>query len=160
MVAGGVGRKPKNQKPICPVPTRQVSRSLCQPVKESRLIDQAHLWRPADAVKSGRVKSDKADAYALAEMLRTGWYRAVYVKSEDSHRLKAMLGARDQLVRAKRALGNQVRGVLRPFGIRLAAGPQNNLGFWERGAQNRGKERHLVDPRRQFGDELFQAIVQ
>jgi transposase len=43
----------------------------------------------------------------------------VYVKSEDSHRLKAMLGARDQLVRAKRALGNQVRGVLRPFGIRL-----------------------------------------
>jgi transposase len=30
-----------------------------------------------------------------------------------------MLGARDQLVRAKRALGNQVRGLLRPFGIRL-----------------------------------------
>ena len=28
----------------------------------------------ADAVKSRRVKSDKADAYALAEMLRTGWY--------------------------------------------------------------------------------------
>jgi transposase len=73
----------------------------------------------ADAVKSRRVKSDKADAYALAEMLRTGWYRAVYVKSQDSHRLKAMLGARDQLVRAKRALGNQVRGLLRPFGIRL-----------------------------------------
>jgi transposase len=65
------------------------------------------------------VKSDKADAYALAEMLRTGWYRAVYVKSEDSHRLKALLGARDQLVRAKRALGNQVRGLLRPFGIKL-----------------------------------------
>ena len=41
------------------------------------------------------------------------------VKSEDSHRLKAMVGARDQLVRAKRALGNQVRGLLRPFGIRL-----------------------------------------
>ena len=73
----------------------------------------------ADAVKSRRVKSDKADAYALAEMLRTGWYGAVYVKSEDSHRLKAMLGGRDQLVRAKRALGNQVRGLLRPFGIRL-----------------------------------------
>lgn len=65
----------------------------------------------ADAVKSRRVKSDKADAYALAEMLRTGWYRAVYVKSEDSHRLKAMLGARDQSMR--------VRGLLRPFGIRL-----------------------------------------
>jgi transposase len=29
--------------------------------------------RAADAVKSRRVKSDKADAFALAEMLRTGW---------------------------------------------------------------------------------------
>jgi hypothetical protein len=43
----------------------------------------------------------------------------VHVKSEQSHRVKALLGSRDQLVRAKRALGNQVRGVLRPFGIRL-----------------------------------------
>ena len=60
-----------------------------------------------------------ADAFALAEMLRTGWYSAVHVKSEDSHRLKELLGARDQLVRAKRVLGNQVRGLLRPFGIRL-----------------------------------------
>jgi transposase len=75
--------------------------------------------RVADAVKSRRVKSDKADAYALAEMLRTGWYSAVHVKNEESHWFKALLGARDQLVRAKRALGNQVRGLLRPFGIRL-----------------------------------------
>jgi len=29
------------------------------------------------------------------------------------------LGARDQLVKLKRSLGNQVRGLLRPFGIRL-----------------------------------------
>jgi transposase len=52
-------------------------------------------------------------------MLRTGWYSAVHVKSEESHKLKALLGARDQLVRSKRALGNQVRGLLRPFGIKL-----------------------------------------
>jgi hypothetical protein len=29
-----------------------------------------------------------------------------------------------------------------------AAGPQSNLGFWKCGAQNRGKECHLVDARR------------
>ena len=74
--------------------------------------------RAADAVKSRRVKSDKADAYALAKMLRDGWYSAVHVKSEASHRLKALLRARDQLVGAKRALGKQVLGLLRPFGIR------------------------------------------
>ena len=75
--------------------------------------------RAADAVKARRVKTDKADALALAEMLRTGFYGAVHVKSEESHRLKALLRARDQLVRTKRGLGNQVRGLLRPFGIRL-----------------------------------------
>ena len=77
--------------------------------------------RAADALKARRVKSDEVDARALAEMLRTGWYSAVHVKSLDSHRVKAVLGARDQLVRAKRSLGNQVRGLLRPFGIRLAS---------------------------------------
>jgi hypothetical protein len=29
------------------------------------------------------------------------WYSAVHVKSEQSHRVKASLGSRDQLVRAK-----------------------------------------------------------
>lgn len=75
--------------------------------------------RAADAIKSRRIKSDKADAWVLAEMLRTGWFTAVHVKSAESHKIKTMLGARDQLVRVKRSLGNQVRGLLRPFGVRL-----------------------------------------
>lgn len=75
--------------------------------------------RAADAIKSRRIKSDKADAWALAEMLRTGWFTAVHVKSAESHKIKTLLGARDQLVRVKRSLGNQVRGLFRPFGVRL-----------------------------------------
>ena len=77
--------------------------------------------RTADAIKSRRIKTDKGDAQALAEMLRTGWFTDVHVKTVDTHRLKALLGARDQLVKVKRSLGNQVRGLLRPFGIRLPA---------------------------------------
>lgn len=75
--------------------------------------------RAADALKGRRIKSDKGDAFALAEMLRTGWFTSVHVKSVDGHRLKTLLGARDQLVKVKRSLGNQVRGLLRPFGIKL-----------------------------------------
>jgi transposase len=75
--------------------------------------------RTADAIKSRRIKTDKNDAQALAEMLRAGWFTAVHVKTADSHRIKTLLGARDQLVKVKRSLGNQVRGLLRPFGIRL-----------------------------------------
>ncbi len=67
------------------------------------------------------MKTDVADARSLAEMLRTGWFREVFVKSEDSRRIKALLSARDQLVRNKRTFSGQIRGLLRPFGIRLAA---------------------------------------
>lgn len=77
--------------------------------------------RAAEAIRSRRIKTDRADAWALAEMLRTGWYAAVHVKSEVSQRWRALLGAREQLIRSKRDLGNQVRGLLRPFGIRISA---------------------------------------
>jgi len=75
--------------------------------------------RAADALKARPVKTDRADARALAEMLQTGWYTEVFVKSEDSHRIKALLSARDQLVRNKRSFFGQIRGMPRPFGIRL-----------------------------------------
>jgi transposase len=68
--------------------------------------------RAADAIKSRRIKSDKGDAWALAEMLRTGWFSSIYVKSVDTHRRRALLGARDQLVKLKRSLGDLVRGLL------------------------------------------------
>lgn len=76
--------------------------------------------RVADALKSRPIKTDRHDARALAEMLMAGWFTTVHVKSETSHRQKALLSARDQLVQARRSLCNQVRGLLRPFGIRLA----------------------------------------
>ena len=77
--------------------------------------------RAADAVKARPTKTDRTDARALAEMLRTGWFTPVFVKSEESHRLKALLSARDQLVRNKRTFFGQIRGLLRPFGIKLGS---------------------------------------
>src|SRR3954451_13616138 len=43
-------------------------------------------------------KTDENDAEGLAQIMRTGWYRAVHVKSLDAHRARALLGARAQLV--------------------------------------------------------------
>jgi transposase len=68
--------------------------------------------RAADAIKSRRIKSDKADAWALAEMLRMGWFTEVHVKSAESHKIKTLLGARDQLIRVKRSLGNHGAGLV------------------------------------------------
>lgn len=77
--------------------------------------------RAADALKARPEKTDKADARALAEMLCCGWYSAVHVKSLASHRLKALLSAREQLVSVKRQLYGQIRGLLRPFGIKISS---------------------------------------
>ena len=43
-------------------------------------------------------KTDENDAEGLAQIMRTGWYRPVHVKSLDAHRARALLGARAQLV--------------------------------------------------------------
>ena len=43
---------------------------------------------------------------------------------------------------------------------RIPASENNVLVFRERGAQNRGKECHLIDAGRQLSDKLFQTVVQ
>ena len=67
-------------------------------------------------------KTDENDAEGLAQVLRTGWYRPVHVKSFDAHRARALLGARAQLVGMTTRLSNMIRGVLKTFGLLPGAG--------------------------------------
>ena len=62
-------------------------------------------------------KTDRNDAEGLAQIMRTGWFRAVHVKSFDAHRARALLGARLQLVGMVTRLSNHIRGVLKTFGM-------------------------------------------
>jgi transposase len=69
------------------------------------------------ALKMQLNKTDANDAEGLAQIMRTGWYRAVHVKSLDAHRTRALLGARQQLVGMATRVSNHVRGVLKVFGV-------------------------------------------
>ena len=69
------------------------------------------------ALKMQINKTDQNDAEGLAQIMRTGWYRSVHVKSFDSHRARALLGARTQLVGMTTRLSNQIRGILKTFGM-------------------------------------------
>lgn len=69
------------------------------------------------ALKMQLNKNDQNDAEGLAQILRTGWYRAVHVKSFEAHRARALLGARSQLVGMTTRLSNHIRGVLKTFGL-------------------------------------------
>ena len=62
-------------------------------------------------------KNDRNDAEGLAQIVRTGWYRSVHVKSFEAHRLRALLGARRQLVGMTTQLSNHIRGILKVFGL-------------------------------------------
>jgi len=65
------------------------------------------------------VKSDRKDAEAIAQVMRTGWYRVVDVKSLASQRLRVLLRHR-QILQAKRLdLENELRGTLKAFGLKL-----------------------------------------
>ncbi len=69
------------------------------------------------ALKMQMNKTDQNDAEGLAQIMRTGWYRPVHVKSLDAHRARALLGARAQLVGMTTRLSNQIRGILKTFGL-------------------------------------------
>jgi len=67
-------------------------------------------------------KTDANDAFGLAQVVRTGWYREIAVKSMDAHTLRSLLVARSQLVSHRQAIANTIRGLLKTFGIVIARG--------------------------------------
>ena len=69
-------------------------------------------------------KTDANDAAMLAELARTGFYRAVRVKSEAAQGMRALLKARDLVVRQRMDLDNTVRGLPASLGVRLPKGPR------------------------------------
>src|SRR6478752_3571133 len=64
-------------------------------------------------------KSDRNDARGIAQMMRVGLYRPVHVKTEASMEKRTLLAARKLLQGQNRAIENDVRGLLRSFGLKV-----------------------------------------
>ncbi len=62
-------------------------------------------------------KNDRNDAVGIARIMQCGWYKEVRVKDLDSHAIKALLVSRALLVKIKRDLENQIRGLLKNLGL-------------------------------------------
>ena len=74
--------------------------------------------RHAKAVLKMQInKSDRNDAAGIARIMQTGWFKQVRVKDLDSHSVRALLASRALLVKIKRDLENQVRGLLKNLGL-------------------------------------------
>lgn len=71
------------------------------------------------AMKTMPNKTDRNDARALAQIMRTGWFRQVHVKSRQCRLWRSLLVARRTVLNEMRSIENVVRAILREAGLKL-----------------------------------------
>lgn len=71
------------------------------------------------ALKAQQVKTDRNDARGLAHIVRTGWFKEVHVKSQESHKLRILLGNRRCLLDKRLDIDGMIRGTLKVFGLKI-----------------------------------------
>ena len=81
------------------------------------------------ALKMQINKSDRNDAVGIARIMQCGWYKEVRVKHLDSHAIKALLVSRALLVKIKRDIENQIRGLLKNLGLVIGRAKMNTFSL-------------------------------
>lgn len=77
-------------------------------------IDARHANR---ALLMRRNKTDRNDARGLAELMRMGWFKEARVRNLDAQHIRSMLNGRYQLRKCRWDLLNQLRGIVKTFGL-------------------------------------------
>ena len=90
-------------------------------------------------------KTDRNDALGIAQMMRVGLYKAVHVKTPASQRRRALLTSRKLLQRKVQDLENELRGILKTFGLKVGVVGKSRF---------EARVRELV-----AGDAVLEAIV-
>lgn len=70
------------------------------------------------ALKAQNIKTDRNDARGLAQIMRTGWFKQVHVKSHQSQKLRVLLNNRRCLLDKRLDIERQIRGTLKTFGMK------------------------------------------
>jgi transposase len=111
------------------------------------------------ALAAMRNKTDRNDARGIAQMMRTGWFRPVHIKSAASQELRLLLVARRALIDGRRDIENTIRGTLKVFGIRV--GQVSRLGFSKRVrelVEGRGTITEIIAPLLKARDTLMEQM--
>jgi transposase len=72
-------------------------------------------------------KTDRNDARGIAQIMRTGWYRTVHVKSPSCRSWRALLTARRSLLNKRRDIENGIRALLRELGLKVGTPSRKNF---------------------------------
>ena len=87
-------------------------------------------------------KTDRNDAAGIARTMQCGWYKEIRVTDLDSHAIKALLISRAMLVKMRRDLENQIRGLLKNLGLVIDRAKLNVFAM---------RAMELVEPRPELG---------
>jgi transposase len=90
-------------------------------------IDCIHARHVHAALSMQINKTDRNDAHGIAQLVRSGWYRPIAVRCLESHELRLLLTARQRLVGMRTGLSNQIRGLMKTFGVVLGAGKRGKF---------------------------------
>ncbi|EHS51630.1 hypothetical protein PDO_5112 [Rhizobium sp. PDO1-076] len=82
-------------------------------------IEARHAQKVLDETLN---KTDANDADGLAHLAEAGFYKAVRVKAFDSMLTRALVAARNQLLSISTQLSNQIRGLMKTFGLIVPKG--------------------------------------
>lgn len=82
-------------------------------------IDARHAKAALDMAPN---KTDANDADGLAHLAEVGFYREVRVKQFDSMLTRTLVAARGQLIKVVTELSNQIRGLMKTFGLVVPKG--------------------------------------
>lgn len=82
-------------------------------------IDARHAKAALDMASN---KTDANDADGLAQLAEVGFYREVRVKHFDSMLSRTLVSARTQLIKISTELSNQIRGLMKTFGLVVPKG--------------------------------------
>jgi transposase len=78
-------------------------------------------FAPMYATRSRRVKTDRRDAQALLDACRLGAYRPAHRTSDPQRQVRALLAARENLVRSRVRQVQLIRALVRREGLRVRA---------------------------------------
>lgn len=98
-------------------------------------------------------KTGRHDARGLAQIVRTGWFKAVQIKSHGAYVNRAMITARDALVGMRVRLENEIRGLLKTFGVMFG----KRVGGFKRRAEDIIERELAVAPEL---IPIFEALMQ
>lgn len=93
--------------------------ALCEEGVPVICIDARHAKAALDMAAN---KTDANDADGLAHLAEVGFYREVRVKGFDSMLTRTLVAARTKLVHIKTELSNQIRGLMKTFGLVVPTG--------------------------------------